>query len=172
MKHRIAILAGTAVALALLSPASAADTYNPYFDKGGQQIPPDVVHGINPQGQAQPSGSFSTITATIANGQSLSGAVDLGAGSARAFALYVPSVWTGTTTSITFQASADGTNYGELYNDTGTEVTVTVTGVSTFVVFSQPVTWLGIRYLKVRSGTAASPVTQGQSTAVIVVAVP
>ena len=113
---------------------------------------------------------FSTFTATIANGASLSGAVNLGLN--RLFAIVVPSVWTGTTTPITFQASADGINNEELYDSTGTEVQMTVTGVSTFIVNATPAEWLGVGYIKVRSGTASSAVNQGQTTNLIIVGVP
>lgn len=113
---------------------------------------------------------FSSFTANIANGQSLSGAVDLA--SNRLFALVIPSVWTGITTPITFQASADWITYGEMYDSTGTEVQIAVTGVSTYVLNAIPAEWLGVRFIKVRSGTAGSAVTQGQSTNIIIVAVP
>lgn len=115
--------------------------------------------------------------AVIASGGSLSGEVDLQA--SRLFALIIPSVWTGTTTPITFQAGVPGSDgtcltaaWTELYNDGGTEVQVSVAAVSTYIVFGTPPALYGIRCFKVRSGTAASPVTQSQQTSIILVALP
>jgi hypothetical protein len=177
--------------LAALLPSLADEIGTPYPDASnppsggnpGSVTRSVVIKCLNSAGQAVPvssgqcaagaqvSGSqFSTFTATIANAASLSGAVDLGLN--RLFAIVIPSTWTGTTTPITFQASVDGVTYGELYDSTGTEVQVTVTGVSTYILNASPAEWLGVRYIKVRSGTLGSPVNQGQSTNITVVGVP
>lgn len=94
-------------------------------------------------------------TASIANGASLSAAVSLETG--RLFALQMPASWT--TANLTFQASHDGTTYADMYDEEGTEVTVTA--AASRVIVLEPARWLGIRCLKVRSGTSGSPVNQG-----------
>lgn len=98
-----------------------------------------------------------TATATIASGASLSGAIDLA--SERLHRINIPAAgWTAA--GITFQASSDGTNYYDLY-DTYGEVALASTSVaaSRSVIVDQG-TFLGIRYLKIRSGTGAAAVTQ------------
>ena len=68
-------------------------------------------------------------------------------------AIIVPNTWTGSV--MTFQASADGTNFFDLYDSSGGELQLTV-GVSTFVKVD-PSKFAAARYLKVRCGTAAAP---------------
>lgn len=106
-------------------------------------------------------------TATIANGASLSGAVDLG--TLRLFAIQMPTSWT--SANLTFQVSTDGTNYYNLYDDTGTEVTWTA-AASQVIQSSNPGRWLAFQYLKVRSGTSGSAVNQGGARTLTFVAVP
>ncbi len=99
-----------------------------------------------------------TATATIADGQSLSGEVDLGGHAL--VGLVIPSGWQ-TATSITFQvASATGGTFVNLYDDAGNEVTVTVAasrGVGCDAVAGALAPW---RFIKVRSGTSGSAVAQ------------
>ena len=98
---------------------------------------------------------LSTITATIASGQSLSGQTDIGPGVL--VGLIVPSGWTAA--NITFQVSADGgATWGNLFSYLGTEFTV-VSVVGEFMAID-PTLLRGARSLKVRSGTSASAVTQ------------
>lgn len=106
-------------------------------------------------------------TATIANGQSLSGAVDLG--TMRLFAIVMPATMTGT--SLTFQASHDGSTYNNVYDDGGNELTYT-TAASRYIVVSSPAKWIGIRYLKVRSGTSGSATAEGGARSITLVVVP
>lgn len=109
-----------------------------------------------------------TFPATIANAGSLSGAIDLGA--THLFAIRLdPTAWTAA--SLTFQASIDGTNFFNLYDNFGSEVGWTV-AAQTIVLNASPAQWLGIRWLKIRSGTASSPVAQGAARALTVVGVP
>lgn len=63
-------------------------------------------------------------TATIASGESLSHKVDVGNG--KFHGLSIPAGWAAGATSITFQVSADGVTWQNLYADAGTEVTATV----------------------------------------------
>lgn len=104
-----------------------------------------------------------TTTATIASGGSLSGAIDLG--NNVLCAIIMPSSWN--TANITMQASADGTNYFNVYDKDGTEYTI-VAAASRYIVV--PVTQVApIRYIKLRSGTSGTAVTQSNSRAITVV---
>lgn len=106
-------------------------------------------------------------TATIANNASLSGAVDMGTN--RLFAIVMPSSWT--TANLTFQVSADGANYYDLYDDAGTEVTFTA-AASRVIQNTNPGRWLGFRFLKIRSGTTGTAVNQGGARTITIIGVP
>ena len=105
-------------------------------------------------------------TATIANGASLSGAIDLQ--NARLFALHMPADWTAA--NLTFSVSSNGTTYNDLYDSDGTEVTVTA-AEDRYIVITNPSRWLGIRWLMVRSGTSGAAVNQGAERLITVVSV-
>jgi hypothetical protein len=97
-----------------------------------------------------------TATATIANGASLSGAVDIGG--ARLVALQIPPAWTAANITFTASTTLAGT-YGPVRDVAGAELTLTGFAVNE-VVYLSPAQTLGLRYIKVRSGTAALPVNQ------------
>jgi hypothetical protein len=112
-------------------------------------------------------------SAVIANAASLSGAVDLG--SDRLHRIVIPAAWTAA--GITFQASPDGTTYYDLYNvasdGTATEVTIASAGVvANRSLVLDPSVFLGIRWLKIRSGTSAVAVNQGAARTILLVTVP
>jgi hypothetical protein len=98
---------------------------------------------------------------TIANGASQSEEIDLQG--ADALAIIIPAAWTAA--AITFLVSADpGGTYGPLYDDAGTEATVASAAVVALRVISLRAlvdVLKPIRYLKLRSGVAATPVNQG-----------
>lgn len=98
---------------------------------------------------------FNSQTVTIANGQSLSGAISLGGGLLAAVAM--PSGWTAA--ALSFQASDDGDTYRDVHNDDGAEYTV-ITAASRHVAID-PSKFSGAQWIKVRSGTAGTPVNQG-----------
>jgi hypothetical protein len=100
-------------------------------------------------------------TATIAAGASLSGVVSLTEHSLHGILL--PSVWT--TANLTFQASVDGTNFFEMYDDAGNEITVTAAAARYCAL--DPTRWRAINCLIVRSGTSATPVNQVAAAAII-----
>jgi hypothetical protein len=104
-----------------------------------------------------------TATVTIANGASLSGAMDLG--ERTLVGIVMPSAWTAA--SLTFQVSVDGTTYGNLYSAGGTEESATV-GVSQVIRLASD-SFLGARYVKIRSGTAGAPVNQGAARTIILI---
>ncbi len=95
-------------------------------------------------------------TAHFDSGTSLSKTVDIGGD--KNIGGTVPAGWA--TADLTFQVSADGVTFQDLYNDAGTEVTAKAaagTNVSFDKIGAQIAPW---RYLKIRSGTAALGVDQ------------
>lgn len=96
-------------------------------------------------------------TATIADGTSLSAAVDLDGYSL--VGLYVPSGWNAA--DITLQsepAAAEEGTYLNVYDASDNELTIQA-GASRFILLD-PSLYISIRRVKVRSGTAGSPVNQ------------
>ena len=117
--------------------------------------------------QAQPSNAapseaisinpvYQTANTTIISGASLGAAVDLLGG--RLVAVAMPPAWTAA--SLTLQASVDGLNYYNVYDDGGTEVLI-VGAANRHIVFDALNNVEGVRWVKVRSGTAAAAVNQG-----------
>jgi hypothetical protein len=111
------------------------------------------------------------ITVTITAGQSLSTPALLGIKTLVGISL--PSTWTQPTGGCSFQVSVDGVNYQELYDSsTGTPITIAFAAAlpSRFIVLSNTVQWAGVNALKVRSGSAASPVNQGSTVVITLLA--
>lgn len=108
------------------------------------------------------------LVATIANGASLSGALDLG--SEKLFAVQMPASWTAAGLSFSVSTELAGT-YTDLYDESGTEVTWTVSA-SRYVIVSNPSQWMGVRFIKIRSGTTGTPVNQGADRLIRVITVP
>lgn len=107
-------------------------------------------------------------TATIAASGATSNALDFGG--QQATGIYMGTAWGGTA-AVSFLASHDGTTYSDLYVYNGTAelfVSTSVVGANRFVVLD-PDDWKGIRYVKVRSGRTASPVTQSGGAALVFV---
>lgn len=97
---------------------------------------------------------IATVTTTIAAASSLSPAIDLT--TKRLAGIIIPASWT--TANLTLQASADGTNWFNVYDALGTEYTITAAASLAIIV---PLTdMIGFRYLKIRSGTSGTPVNQ------------
>lgn len=101
---------------------------------------------------------------TIANGASLSGAVDFYV-TDNPVALQMPSAWT--TANLTVQASFDGSTFTDMYLDDGTEMVITA-ATSRWIVLNIT-RFLGVRQIKLRSGTSGSPVTQGASRTIYLI---
>ena len=105
-------------------------------------------------------------TVTIANGQSLSPAVNLG--QKTLVGLQMPATWTAA--DITFQASGDGgTTFGELETSDGVAANAVApftihTPVALQVIAFDPTRFRGVNCMKVRSGTSSVPVNQGQNS--------
>lgn len=92
---------------------------------------------------------------TILSGASLSDAADLYRYSA--VAILMPATWT--SAGLSFQGSVDGSTYGNLTDKTA-EITIATLAGAEYVVLD-PSVFFGVRFLKVRSGTAGSAVAQG-----------
>jgi len=108
-----------------------------------------------------------SVSGVIASGASLSEVFDLG--QHRLWAIQMPAAWTAA--GLTFQASLDGINYFNLFDNNNVEVTWTVAAAQ-FQYELFPAKWLAIRWLKIRSGTSGAPVNQAAERVLTVVAVP
>lgn len=96
-----------------------------------------------------------TLTTTILSGTSLSPAVDLGGMTLGV--IEVPASFEGA--SLTFQVSADGTTFFNLFKSDGTEYSVTVAASRAYEL---PIAdFADIRYIKIRSGTSGAPTNTG-----------
>lgn len=104
------------------------------------------------------------VSATIANGASLSAAVSIPAG-LRPLAIVMPATWTAA--NLTFAVSVDGSTYNDMYDDLGTEVAVSA-DASRFIALP-PTLFASVVQFKVRSGTSGTPVNQGGDRTVTIV---
>jgi len=96
-----------------------------------------------------------TVATLIANGQSLSPAVNVGG--LRLCGIAMPAVWTGS--ALTFQMSPDGgTSWVDMYDDAGAEFMI-IAGASRYLMLD-PAAFAATQWLKIRSGTSAAPVAQ------------
>ena len=93
--------------------------------------------------------------ATIANGGTLSGAVYLHG--EVLVGIRMCDVWDAA--NLTFQVSMDDVTYLNAYSQAGAEHVVTVAAASTHI-WVDPTDFAGYRWIKVRSGTAGTPVEQ------------
>lgn len=109
----------------------------------------------------------STTTVTIANNASLSDAADLGTGTL--LGVITDSAWD--TAKMTFQVSSDNITFGNLYKDSdGSEYGPTTALPAAAVSMAvDPSYFIPFRYVKIRSGTAASAVNQGGATVVTLI---
>lgn len=125
----------------------------------------DWMRPIVAEAQSKPAvtGLLTSGTATILNTASLSDAVPLEGDVPVTIAM--PTAWTAA--GMTFQCSLDNITYTNLYDDGGTEVSITVAASRTIAL--TPGTYGGCRWIKVRSGTSGSPVAQGADRLVSVI---
>lgn len=93
----------------------------------------------------------------IASGTSLSAALDLG--DQRLHRFVVPAAWTAA--DVTFQSSADGVTFNDIYDAVDGEVKVAAAMMvpGRMIVVSQAI-FFGVRHIKIRSGLSAAPVNQ------------
>lgn len=112
--------------------------------------------------QTVTSGSPRVLTATIANGASLSDAILV---DGRLAGVIIPGAWTAA--AITFSVSPDGATYYDLWSSaegTAAEATIASGNIPTAATRFLSLTfanWVGIKFVKIRSGTSGSPVNQG-----------
>jgi hypothetical protein len=90
----------------------------------------------------------------IANGTSLSAAIDVD--DQRPARIQMPGTWDAA--NLTFQTSIDNVTFANLYDSFGNEYTVQA--AASREILLPFVDFVGIRYLKVRSGTSGTPVSQ------------
>lgn len=110
------------------------------------------------------------VTATIATGESLSGAVTFGGYAL--VAMIIPAEWD-TATAATFQASVDGSTYYNMYYDaSGTSTELSVACAASRYIALDTTKFMGIQYIKVRAGTSGSPSAQTGATVVTLVCFP
>lgn len=117
-----------------------------------------VGYGIGAVGLPVSSAPRSYVSVTIAGGQSLSPAVDLGNGTL--VGIYVPSAWDAA--ALTFMTSSDGINFVPVYDDAVERIIATgsMPTAQAREIGQQMGDWIGKRWLKLRSGTMAIPVPQ------------
>ena len=106
-------------------------------------------------------------TVMIANGASLSDAVDLYGFTVKA--LLVPAAWTAA--PVSFAASFDNGSFGDCFNQEGAEYMINI-GASRLIPLSLSALFDAGRYFKLRSGTAAVPVNQGAARILTLLLVP
>lgn len=108
--------------------------------------------GSSAQAKAAPVSTTVTIpinTSIMAAGVDLQGCTPA--------AIEMPAAWDTANLTFSVASSLSGT-YKNVYDEFGSEATVTA-AASRFIRLS-PADWWGLRYLKIRSGTAGTPVTQ------------
>lgn len=98
-----------------------------------------------------------SVQGSITSGQSLSASIEVNG--EHVIGVIVPAAWTAA--GLSFQGSFDGTNFFELYDMTGVAITIPVVASSYTVI--QPTAMHGVNFVKVRSGTSGSPVTQAST---------
>lgn len=103
--------------------------------------------------------------ATILNAASLSDAIDLGF--YRLARIEMPGAWTAA--DFTVQVSSDGSNFSNLYDATGAEYTIRAAASRAILVSLAD--FLGVRFIRLRSGTSAAAVPQGADRAINLVLV-
>ena len=103
---------------------------------------------------------------TIANGASLSNGALLG--DHVLVGIQMSAAWTAA--SLTFQISYDdGATWHNLYDDSGTEVTLSPVSPAGLYLALSPDPFGGIVLIKVRSGTSGTPVNQAAARSLILI---
>lgn len=100
--------------------------------------------------------NFKRETVTIESGATGLASKALYIGDRVPVAIFMPATWVAA--SLTFQGSVDGTNFYNLYDEGGNEITFTVAQQRTVVLAAASLA--GVPYLKFRSGTSALAVNQ------------
>ena len=107
-----------------------------------------------------------TLPATIANGASLSGAIDLSVSTLRSVRPCAVLVDNWDAADMSFQVSPNGTTWYDVYSQNGDELTISIEAGQAVIL--TPADFIGFAWLKVRSGTSDAPVNQSPAVAVTV----
>jgi hypothetical protein len=129
-----------------------------------------LLGGTPPEnGEAASNDRISVTTGTIANGDSLSAAVDLAGG--RLAAIVMPADWT--TAALSFQGSPDGVIFSDVF-DGSAERSISSSDMAAMVGkldIMDPTEWGGIEQIKLRSGLTGAAVNQGAERSFTIVIV-
>ena len=103
-------------------------------------------------------------TCTIPSAQAVSDAIDVRGYSV--VGVLLPAAWTAA--SLTFQGSADGSNFGYLSDSTGAEISVASPGATKLVNFSA--SWFqACGWIRLVSGPNAAVIPQAASRSLVVI---
>jgi hypothetical protein len=109
-------------------------------------------------GHVKITGDYQAIEATIAASASVSDVIDIGGHTA--FALFMPSAWTAADISFTATHTV-GASHNPVVGATGAELSVSATNdVAISLMETVGYALIPFRYIKLVSGTSASPVAQ------------
>lgn len=111
-----------------------------------------------PYGNAENANSQ---TVTITSGNSITSAIDLGR--ERLAGIGIPAAWTAA--SIGFTVSHNGTTFYDLFDRNGNEYLLSVAADRCITLDIADLS--AYRFIKVRSGTKASPVNQGDDRSLV-----
>ncbi len=101
-------------------------------------------------------------TATIASGQALSTIIRTD--SNHVLSLSMPAAWS--TAALTVQASQDGTTWRNVFDEFGAELTIQA--AADREIFLPPVRLAAYGFIRLRSGTAGTPVNQAAARDIII----
>lgn len=113
------------------------------------------------------SGAPATASTIIAAGTALSPVIDLAA--QRLHRITMPEAWTAA--ALSFQVSPDGQAFADLWDRNGEVVLSAAMAAPGRTLVVDLAAFLGIRYLKLRSGLAAAPVPQADARVLALVTV-
>lgn len=109
------------------------------------------------------------LTATIANGASVSDALDLA--NTSLLGIIMPAAWT--TAALTVEVSADNSTWtGLAYDQDGSQCNSIASPVAGSAYALNALGLLPYRYIRLRSGTTATPVNQGAARSITVITRP
>ena len=138
-----------------------ADTGVIILGADGQRVTQEwqeIASELYAQGMALSTRRLTTIPVTFASGTSLTGAVDIGTGFL--LGMIITQAWA-TPANMSFMAAKEsGGTFFNLFNDSNSEVLVSVSGsrAISFTGASVSDCLAPYRYLKLRAGTSAVPV--------------
>lgn len=110
-----------------------------------------------------------TLKTNINSGASLSGEIDIRG--CKLFIIYMPSAWT--TANLTFKVAekslSEGGTFQDLYDDTGSEVTVVAAASRAISVDLNITNLAAASFIQIRSGTTGTPVNQAADRIITII---